>query len=434
MPTLAPFRGWRYDPDKEDLDRVLAPPYDVIDPEEQAALYARDPHNVVRLVLGLQYAEDNEADNRYIRAAGHLAAWQQQGVLVQDPPALYACEQTFSFQGREHRRRGLFARVRLEPFGAGSVFPHERTLSGPKQDRLELMRACRGNLSPVFGLLTDSGNTVRDRLEQVAQTPPTIDVADDSSGRTRMWTLTEAQAAADLCRAAGPEKVYIADGHHRYETALNYRDEVRRGFTEAGAEPPAEGEHPADWVLMMCVPVTDPGLVIGPTHRLVHDVADFAAQRLLDGLAERFEVAPASADAVREALSRTGPPPAFGLAVGTDLYLARLRDAGAMDARAPDKPPAWRRLDVAALHLLVLEDLLGIDEGKLLRKENVDYARDLDAALARAREDEAVQCAFLVRPTTMDEVRAVSESGEVMPQKSTFFFPKIPSGLVLNLF
>jgi uncharacterized protein (DUF1015 family) len=202
----------------------------------------------------------------------------------------------------------------------------------------------------------------------------------------------------------------------------------------AGQEPPAWGELASDWVLMMVVPISDPGLIIGPTHRLVHDSADFDAETLLTGCGEHFTVEAADAETLRDELQDTAGPPRFGLALGEKLYRLVLRDDAVMDTRAGDRPEPWRRLDVAALHLLLLEDLLGIDEEKLLRKTNIHYLRDFDEALARQRDDAQVQCAFLMRPTTMDQVRAVSQAGEVMPQKSTYFYPKVLSGLVFHLF
>lgn len=434
MARIAPFAGWRYEPGRVEIDRVVAPPYDVIDAEEQEALYARDPHNVVRLILGREHEADDETDNRYSRAAEHLEAWRAGGVFFHDRPALYLLEQEFDFRGEHHVRRGFFGRVLLEDFGKGSIFPHERTLSGPKEDRLRLLRRCRGNLSPVFGLLGDEHGTFHDLLANAAGWEPTCDVTDEDGTVTRLWVLDHDDRIAAICGAAESAPVFIADGHHRYETAISYRNEARGAMEAAGQTPPPLGELPSDWILMACVPVSDPGLVIGPTHRLVHDVADFDAEALLKGCARSFEVEPCAPEALTEALTATKGPPRIGLAIGERSWLLTLENEEAMRRRAPEQPEPWRDLDVSALHLLILEDLLGIDEEKLLRKTNIAYTRDAGEALAAARGDAAVQAAFLMRPTTMEQVRAVSESGEVMPQKSTYFYPKIPSGLVFHLF
>lgn len=434
MARLAPFAGWRYDPGSIDMQAVVAPPYDVIDADEQEALYARDPHNVIRLILGAEQPGDTAQHNQYTRAAAHLAAWRDERVLRHDREALYLCEQTFEFDGATHTRRGFFCRVLLEAFGEGAVYPHERTLSGPKADRLRLMQACRGNLSPVFGLLSDDTGALTEGLGQLVDWEPTVTVTDGAGVASRFWVVDHQEKIDRLCHAAHSEGIYIADGHHRYETALNYRNEVREAMCAAGVTPPPLGELASDWIMMLCVPLTDPGLVIGPTHRLVHDIDGFDGAALLAGCEKHFAVTPAEPGPLVESLGVTGDPVVFGLALGDACFRLALRDVAAMAARAPDMPDPWQALDVSVLHLLILEDLLGIDEDRLLRKTNIYYERSAEAALQRARSDSAVQCAFLMRPTTMAQVRAVSKAGEVMPQKSTYFYPKVPSGLVFHLF
>ncbi|MFH0909972.1 MAG: DUF1015 domain-containing protein [Planctomycetota bacterium] len=434
MARLSGFDGWRYNPERVDPARVIAPPYDVIGPEEQAVLYARDPRNVVRLILGREYPGDNDANNRHTRAAAHLAAWREEGLLFHDKPAVYLCEQTFSHEGETRTRRSLFSRVLLEEFGKGDVFPHERTLAAPKADRRKLMRACSADLSPVFGLLSDDDGAFLRALEKAVDWQPTLTTLSDDGSRTRFWVIDHADKVAALSRLAEPRKIYIADGHHRYETALAFRDEYREALKAAREPLPPMGELSSDWVLMACVPLSDPGLAIFPTHRLIHGVAGFDGVRLLKACGKSFSVEPLDEEGLRKALAAPGGPAVFGLALGEKLYFVTLKDPAVMDARAPDKPEPWRRLDLAVLHLLILEDILKIDEEKLLQKENVRYERDFGETLRLAAEDPSVQCAFLVRPNTMDEVRAVSHAGEVMPQKSTYFFPKFPSGLVFYLF
>ncbi|MBN1256604.1 MAG: DUF1015 domain-containing protein [Planctomycetes bacterium] len=434
MATLSPFAGWRYNPDKVEVEKVVAPPYDVIDSAQQQALYARDPHNCIRIILGIEHSDDSNTNNRYSRAAAHFTQWREEGTLYNDKSSIYLCEQEFVFAGKTHLRRGFICRVLLEEFGQGSVFPHERTLSGPKADRLKLMQAFRGNPEPVFGFLSDDNQALVSLLNRLVDWKATLSVNDDDDTATRFWVIDHDDKVHAVREAAAASQIFIADGHHRYETALNYRNEVRDAMQAAGQAPPPLGELDCDWILMMCVPITDQGLVIGPTHRLIHGIKGFDAEKLLTGCKEHFKVKKSSKKIIIDIISKSSGPPAFGLAIGKELYELTLKDDKIMDLRAADKPEPWRKLDVSVLHLLILEDLLGIDEEKLLRKENILYLRSAEESFSRAVENNEVQCAFLMRPTTMDQVRAVSHAGEVMPQKSTYFYPKILSGLVFNLF
>ena len=386
MPNVSPFAGWRYHPDKANAANVVAPPYDVIGPEEQKELYQRDPHNVVRVDFGLEQPGDSKQNNKYSRAAAHLAAWRSDGTLYHDHPSLYVCEQSFDYMGKSYVRRGFLARVLLEEFGKGQVFPHERTLSGPKVDRLVLMRATRGNLSPVFGLLADEGGTLVSLIANACPWEPTYTIAEKSGVVNRFWVLDHPGPVQGICEAASKGGIFIADGHHRYETAIAYRDEVRAARKAAGLSCPAMGELESDWIMMFCVPLNDPGLAIFPTHRLVHDAAKFDAKKLIAGLEKHFSVTEARDDAqLSAALATEGGKPVFGLVLPEKSYLVALKDFSSMDKRAPKMPEAWRKLDVAALHLLILEDLLGIDEGKLLRKENIVYTRVWDCLLYTSR-------------------------------------------------
>ncbi|MDR1518916.1 MAG: DUF1015 domain-containing protein [Planctomycetota bacterium] len=434
MSSIFPFAGWRYDPGKVDPARVTAPPYDVIEPAEQAALYARDDRNVVRLILGRELPGDSPRDNRYTRAAAHLDAWRGDGLFIQDRPAVYLYDQRFASGGAILVRRGFFAKVRLSEWGREGIFPHEKTLSGPKRDRLELMRATRGNLEPIFGLLADPDGAVAAALADLVDYAPCLEATDGDGVENRMWVVDDPRRLHRLLSLTPAPRLFIADGHHRYETALAYQAEIRESIRAAGQIPPLPGDLDCDCIMMLIVPDSDPGLVVWPTHRIVHGLPGFAPSSFLAACERNFLVAPISAEKLADELAAEGLP-AFGFAVDRRLFLLRLRSRKPMDSLFPDKPEVWRALDVAVLHALVLGELMGIDEERLLRKENIIYARSADETrLAAQSGRDGAQCAFILRPTPMGQVREISEAGAVMPQKSTYFFPKPLSGAVFHLF
>ena len=435
MPKIEPFRGWRYDPAKADYAKTAMPPYDVVDEKYQERLYQRDDRNSVRVILGRQFPTDTASDNRYSRAATQLDAWREEGLLIQDKPAIYVCEQSFENAGIKYNRRGFFARVLLSDWSVDGIYPHEKTLSGPKEDRLKLMRALRGNPEPVFGLLTDPSGDISRSLYQMCKYAPLSNFTGDDGAQNVFWVMDNFEQASAFCAGCSSEQIFIADGHHRYETAINYRNEVREAMKAAGQTPPPLGELECDYILMFIVPDSDPGLVIWPTHRLVHGVDAAKVRDLPKILEKNFLVEKiGSKDDLLWKMGESKTP-AYGLLLDKDMYYVALRDTATMDARAKNQCAAWRELDVSVLHLLILEDILGIDEGRLLRKENIFYSKDVGESLRiAAGHEDGVQCGFLMRATTMEQVRNVSRAGEVMPQKSTYFFPKVLSGLVMILF
>ncbi len=435
MANIHPFRGWRYDPVRVDCAAVVTPPYDVITPELQDELYARSEYNAVRLVLGRQHDTDNDQDNRYTRAAAHLDAWREAGLFRQDPPAIYRYEQKFEAGGETYTRRGFFCRARLSEWGREDIYPHEKTHAGPKVDRLKLMRAVRGNTGPVFGLLTDPGGEISGWLAGLGNDEPAATITGSDGVSNRLWVVDDENRLNELAGLAAARQIFIADGHHRYETALAYRNEVREQMQAAGQTPPPLGELDSDYLLMLIVADSDPGLVIWPTHRLVHGLQDFSAAALLEKCREQFTVTEAADAAELATRLDQAETPAYGLALPQGLYFLALTDAQAMDQRAPERSAAWRGLDVSTLHLLILEDLLGINEEKLLAKENIIYSKSAAEAVRLAQAGErGVQAGFLMRPTLMSQVREVAGAGEVMPQKSTYFYPKVLSGLVFYWF
>ncbi|MCD8139020.1 MAG: DUF1015 domain-containing protein [Planctomycetaceae bacterium] len=434
MSSIFPFPGWRYDPGKVDLAKVMAPPYDIIGPEEQESLYARDDRNVVRLIFGRQGENDSPHDNRYTRAASHLDAWRGDMLFLQDRPAVYLYEQEFENSGVKYVRRGFFARVRLSEWGKEGIYPHEKTLSGPKQDRLELMRSTRGNLEPIFGLLADPENEVAEALANLVDYEPCLDIRDDDNVRNRMWVVDDQDLLHRLLSLTPEPEIFIADGHHRYETALAYQEEIRAKMQEAGQVPPLRGDLDCDYIMMFIVPDSDPGLVIWPTHRIVYGLENFDPVKFLRACEKNFTVAPIARERLEAELDACAMP-CFGFAYGDKLFILLLKHRAAMDAAHPDAAEAWKVLDVSVLHTLIMDELLGIDEGKLLRKENIVYSKSLDETLDWVRTGrDGAQCGFILRSTPMQQVRDIAEAGAVMPQKSTYFYPKPLSGLVFHLF
>jgi uncharacterized protein (DUF1015 family) len=392
MAVIDPFRAVRYDAARTGgLRDVIGPPYDVISPAEQAALYDRSPYNVVRLILARETP-------RAEAAARALGDWVSNGVLARDPePALYLYRQTFRLPGGgERTREGILGRLRLETFASGGVRPHERTFPGPKADRLALLRATGAYLSPIFGLY--AGTSLRDMLAAAASGAPLEDVVDPGGERHRVWRIGDTDTIGRIQAALAPESILIADGHHRYETALAYRDEGGPSH-----------------VLAYLADMRDPGLVILPTHRLVRTLAMDAAT-LEARLRETFEVSPVPAEARRPG--------------EIDCILAdrrfRLRPRPAALARTEALPAPIRALDVTLFQRAILEPILGLDTQQLA------FTHDDAEAIAAVPNEAAA--AFLVNPPTIDAVRAVCLSGEVMPQKSTYFFPKLADGVVFDLF
>ncbi len=434
MPEIRAFRALRYNPEQvPDLSRVVAPPYDVIPPALRAELAARDPRNVVGVDLPAD-AGGADPDEKYRRAARLFAAWRTDGTLRKDRlPALYVYEQEYLVPGTGERRvqRGFYGRLRLEPFGEGSgVLPHERTLSGPKEDRYKLMRATGANFSGVMVLYADPAGAAAGLLATAAEAPADADVTDDDGVRHRLWVVPDAPPTdaivAGLREVAGREPVTIADGHHRYETALRYREERRR--TSPGEEDPA-----FDYVLALFMEAAPGALLVLPTHRVARNVpssADLPAMAAASGL---FDVTPADAPALVAAFGTGAPGGAgrFGLWTrgGGAILVAR---RAAFEPVLPAGGEAVRRLDVTLL-AVALERLCGIDRAATTTGGRVAFTKDASEAIAwvDARADGA-DAAFLLEGTPVADIAAVARAGDVMPQKSTYFYPKPLSGLVFN--
>ena len=431
MAEIQAFRAVRYNLGKVgSLSDVIAPPYDVIGPELQDELYRKSPYNVVRLILNkIEPGDDDAVKNRYTRAAWFLRDWQSDGVLYTDPdPAIYVYHQEFTAEGVTHNRRGFMARARLSPFGEGKVFPHEETLPGPKVDRLMLMTTTKCNLSQIFGLYPDPANEAQNILDKAAARLTPVVATDHLGVVSKVWAVTDVSTIAAVSAVVGPKPVFIADGHHRYETACEYR----RHIYESGFLGP---DHPANFVLMMFVGMEDPGLIVMPTHRLFRGLPAISSEELSARLSPCFTTRPAGQGAdqatnVWEDIETGGNQGAIGLFTQKDQTwtLAELTDAGRarMAEVAKEHTVEWRELGVALLHRLLIEDRLG---GKDLPKPR--YVHLVEEVVDGLKTGE-FQVAALVMPATVQHIRSISLTGERMPAKSTYFYPKLLSGLVIN--
>ncbi len=432
MAVIRPFRGIRYNSEKiGDLSTVVTQPYDRIHDPEQARYYGLNPYNFVRIILGKRTPYDTDTDNVYTRARCYGQTWLAEGILVRDErPSLYALEQVFTTpDGRTYTRRGLAAALQLTPFEEGVILPHERTLSGPKVDRLNLTRATAFAWEPVFILYPDEGNRVKGILQPYLEArPPQVahERVIETAVENRFWAVDDPAIIGAVVEEMAPKRnLIIADGHHRYETMLNYREEMRQ------QHPDALANAAFNFTLVTLVSMSDPGLVILPTHRLVHSYGRMQGAEARERAKEYFEVTPVADRAVMEAMVRAAEPlrPRFGFYDGSYAVLT-LRDPAIMERVLPDRAPDWRLLDVVVLHELFIERVLGIDKGAVERKENLDYLRDPNPGYAAVDQGQA-QFLLVMNPTRMEQVRACTAAGEKMPQKSTDFYPKVISGLVM---
>jgi uncharacterized protein (DUF1015 family) len=407
MAQIFPFQPYRYSPRAGRLPDLVTQPYDKISPEMQARYLALSPYNLVRIILGERLPSDDATVNVYTRAAGYLNDWIARGVLAREPqPCLFAYSQDFCVPdtGERLSRRGFIGLGAVEDYSQGVVHRHEQTLSGPKQDRLDLLRHTHAHFGQIFMLYPDPRGEVDQLLDASAQAPPETVLADEYGAEHRLWKIADPARIADIRRLMADKKLLIADGHHRYETALAFRKE----------NPALPG---AARVMMTFVNMHAPGLKILATHRLVTGLPDFDAATFLERAGAAFQVEETASPEQLQSLWQSAPRGTLGAAIGDKLYLLRLQQPSG-------------QLDVPILHEMLLRDVLGIGEEAVRAEKNLHYIRGLDKAVAAARRGEA-QIAFLLRPTAIDDVARISFSGGVMPQKSTDFYPKLLSGLTI---
>lgn len=426
MARVSPFRAIRYSrPAGSDITQLTAPPYDVIPAALREDLLSRDPHNVVALELPEGPLDQSAPGNRYATGRQRWRDWLSEGVLrFDETPAIYVLEQRYLHEGEEIARRGFVAAVGLEPFSAGVVLPHERTLPKAIDDRLNLTRATQANLSQVFGMFADPTHSTDSLIAKAMDSDPIATATDDDGVVSTVWTLTDPNDQARLAEFMADERIFIADGHHRYTTALAYREERR------SAAASVDGIAAWDTVMMALVNMDDPGLVVYPTHRLAKAPGVFDSAAFWTALGARFELSDVSGEPV-STLATSSDRPSFIVrtADGTTRLASLRSDVDHRDAFPAGVSDAWRALDVATLQELVLSPLLDVHPDRPATLERLAFSKDASEALSRAGEFDVV---FVLNPTRMEQVAAVALAGETMPQKSTYFYPKLQSGLLFK--
>lgn len=421
MPEIKPFRAIMYNPGRVKMPDVVAPPYDVISKDRQQQLYKLSPYNVVRLILARE-------EDPYASAASHFEQWKRERVLTQESePGIYVLQQSFATaDGTGIVRLGFIAACRLEEFGRGSIHPHEQTHPGPKEDRLRLLKATGAMFSQIFTLYPDPEHELDRHLDAQTRRAPDVEVEFDGI-RNRMWKIYDSGFFLALAAFLKSQRVLVADGHHRYETALVYSNARRL------ENPRHSGTEPYNFIPMYFTNINDPGLVILPTHRIVHGIPGFSEKRILDELKGSFEMRfeDSEADLIRSLAARTEG--AFGLILPGDPGFVLLSYRNGKVPGAADVPSLLARLDVTILHSVIMRKILGISEADQERKLHLDYEQDAGRAVKIVRGGRA-QAAFLLNPTRIEMLRAIAEAGFTMPQKSTYFYPKLLSGLVTYSF
>ncbi len=417
MPEVRPFRGIGYNANKiKNLADVITQPYDQITDEMEKEYKNRSPYSFVNLVL-THYADGHNREQEYQNAKKCVEKWRAEKIFVQDEEeSIYPYFQEFSLEGKNYSRKGFICRLRLEELGKGNILPHERTLSKPKEDRLNLTRITQKDFEPVFLLYTDPENFVMKLIEQYCSKPPMIDVKDDRNITHKLWRISEKDLIDNITKRLSKEIFVIADGHHRYETFFNYRNELGD----------IDKDHPANFKMVTLVNIKDPGLVILPTHRLVMNLKGFDEKAFLQMTKEFFEVREVPANRIRVGLEQEKIH-AFGYYSAQGSYILSLRDSKIMAKILPERSKEYQNLDVAVLHSLLIEKTLGIKPERI--EEHIRYQRGIEETMRRVDSGE-FQFAFLMNPTKPEQVCDVAANKERMPQKSTDFYPKLISGLV----
>ncbi len=429
MVEVVPFKGLLYNESKAgSLAELIAPPYDVIRPNMQEELYSKNPYNVVRLILGKQFPDDSEDNNRYTRSAKDFLEWKNKGILKEDSsPCFYVYSQEFTFNEKTNHRIGFFGRVKLEDFSQGNICPHEFTLSKAKKDRAQLIRACRANFSPVFGLYSDPEGVIDKQLHEVIKNPPLATIQENTI-TNRIWRIEDNELIAFVSKQFDDKKVYIADGHHRYETSLGY-------FKEHGHEVP-DAAH----VMMFLTNLDAQSLTIYPIHRQVKCPKPFDREKFLQQLEPFFEIEISkpnlSAEKWIETLEKNGQQQiSFGIYFGKgEGIFIKLKDTkNIIPFLDKDDPDELQVLDVCQLHSLVLKHLLEIDTKNPDHQQYISYNVRTEETMENL-DAEKFDLAFFMNATQINQVRSLAEKGIRLPQKATYFYPKLLSGLVINPF
>lgn len=426
--TIVPFRGLRYNQDKmKEVSTVVTPPYDIIDETAQARYYAENPVNVIRLELGLIFPQDTPTNNRYTRAAQYLQKWMEDQTLrAEDKPSLYLYQQDFEIKGEKLTRIGLLCGLKVESYDKGNILPHEETLSKPKADRLSLMRTTHSNFSSIFGLFSDQKKVIETALRKDIQgRTPDVSMVDETGETHQIWAISDEKTVAKVVKTMADKKIYIADGHHRYETALAYSEEMAE-----------QGKTGYDYVMATLVNLYDEGLVVLPTHRVAGNLKDFEFTSFSKQLGKLFTVKKAGTredlPALIEKMSASGDKHCFGMYYDHKAYLLTLKNFSvAADLLPADRSEAWKSLDVALLDNLILDRLLSIGEQERRNQDHLAYSRD-EAWVVDKIDAGEYEIGFFLNPTKVQEIVDVATAKDKMPQKSTYFYPKLITGLVLN--
>jgi len=439
MAEIIPFKGILYNPRKiNNMADVMAPPFDIISDQEQLEYHESHPHNIIRLTLGKIHENDNSTNNRYTRAADCFNKWLSAHIMERDKtPAFYFTAMEFPFENRMVTRYGLIALVGLEPFEKGVVLPHEKTFPNVKSERLELMKSCHANFSPIFSLYSDNENLVLDELKNATFNKTADNVFTDNNGQKHfLWRITDKAVHQYVSEALKDKIIYIADGHHRYETALNYRDWL------SAQHPNFNGDHPANYVMMYLCSMEDPGLIILPAHRMLNGVSAAARESLIKKAKAYFDIitipykdgrrAEARAQFI-STLTSNNSKNCIGIFTKDrrELYLLTLK-SGVMDQMFTDElAEVIRNIDVTVLSRLIFMEIFGFDQSRHDDEKLIAYsstAKDAIDAVDAGRHD----IAFILNPTKIQQVRNIAEAGLIMPRKATYFFPKVITGQVLN--
>lgn len=439
MARVLPFRGILYNPEKvPDLKAVVTPPHDIISPEEQEEYYGTHPQNMIRLILGKTFPEDTDADNRYTRAAKSFRTWLDDDILQRDgEPAFYVTEMDYTIDEQVRTRLGFVAAVELHEFEEGIIRPHEKTFSKTTTDRLNLMEACKTNFSPIFSLFADPPNEISELLRTAIQPlPPDQDFEDLQGFHHRLWRITDPKIQREIGQRLADRPVYIADGHHRYGTALAYRNKIK------AQNPALDSDDPCNFVMMYLTSMHDPGLNVRPVHRVVRQIDKGALEGFLDKARIHFDVKTLDLDALgRKKIENTTLGQVMtgtnsiviGAAMRDDnrLHILQAKEGVADRVFSQDMPEPLKKLDVTVVTKLVVEGVLGLNGTALDDERSIRYVSTVAEAL-HAVYEEKCPIALIINPTRLDQLQEVSDAGLIMPRKSTYFYPKVMTGLVIN--
>lgn len=435
MQRILPFKGLKYNKNiVGNLSAVISPPYDVISTETQKMLYDSHPFNVIRLEYGMTGDADSDTDNRYTRSAETLQEWMHSGVLVPDrQPSVYIYGQEFTApDGRQLFCRGVICLVRLEDYETGEIVPHEETLSKAKADRLKLMNDCGANFNPVFALYSDETGRVTNIVSKATVRAEETSFKATDGTVQKLWQITDDEALSEICRELDDKQFFIADGHHRYEAAINYRNAMRE------KNPEHTGDEPYNYIMMFLADMDDPGLVILPTHRMVKNVVGYSEQVTVTQLEHFFDIEKIESQEIEtlvaEKLAGNTDMPSFAMITGKDyFYFLRLKNYLAADEENKGKSEALRHLDVTVLHSLILGKVFDMTGSDVEKQTYLAYTRDISRAVSQVKAGNC-QCAFILNPTGMDKIKEILLAKEKLPQKSTYFYPTLKTGIVMNKF